>query len=188
MGLADLLSGTPEPCSAKDGCRNYAEADASSACGECGFAARFPGLFNRWLSWDGKKHPSVIKAKMDARRARQQATTERRLTRDRAKVNMQRLATAAERRTERSIIRSTVNSGRANKDGDHVMAGDITLDTKLQTRNVNPVVQIGELDKVSSDARRAGKSMGGLVLRNRNGLGVVVLFEDDFARLVKGLT
>jgi len=77
------------------------------------------------------------------------------------------------------------NSGRSNKDGDHVAAGEITLDTKLQSKRTNPVILLHELVKVGEDARRAGNWMGALVLRNMNGIGVVAIAEADFARLIQ---
>jgi hypothetical protein len=107
--------------------------------------------------------------------------------RDRAKIQIQAAAVRAEKRSERNIIHATKNSGRSNRDGDHVLAGRITLDTKLQTTRLNPEIHVHELEKVRSDARRAGNPIGGLILRNENGHGFVVLAEEDFARLVKEL-
>lgn len=105
--------------------------------------------------------------------------------RDKTKRKVSRLAAQAEKKTEKNIIRATKNSGRSNKDGDHVSMGVITLDTKLQTTRENPVIFLGELEKVRADAMRAGKLMGGLVIRNKNNVGCVVLKEEDYAELTR---
>jgi K+/H+ antiporter YhaU regulatory subunit KhtT len=190
MGLAEHLSGEPEPCDASARCETWRDSqqELPPGCRTCKFAKRFPGGFNHWEPVNkGEKHPDVVKVRREAKAAEEAAKRQKRLARDKGKMEVQRRARIAERQTERNIIHATLNSGRANKDGDHVLAGDITLDTKLQTGNLNPVVHLVELDKVAADARRAGKSLGALVLRNKNGVGVVALFEEDFARLVKGL-
>ena len=109
----------------------------------------------------------------------------KKLTADKGKRKVLKLAVRAEKQTERQLIHATKNSGRSNKDGDHVAAGEITLDTKLQSKRTNPVILLHELVKVGEDARRAGNWMGALVIRNMNGIGVVAIAEADFARLIQ---
>lgn len=86
----------------------------------------------------------------------------KKLTADKGKRKVLKLAVRAEKQTERQLIHATKNSGRSNKDGDHVAAGEITLDTKLQSKRTNPVILLHELVKVGEDARRAGNWMGAL--------------------------
>jgi hypothetical protein len=101
----------------------------------------------------------------------------------RQRVN--RIAAQAERDTESNIIKATKNSGRSSRDGDHLVAGRITMDTKLQSTRSDPVVRLYELAKVQADAKRAGSLLGCLTLRNKHGVGVVVMSEEDFARMIK---
>jgi K+/H+ antiporter YhaU regulatory subunit KhtT len=119
--------------------------------------------------------------------ARARAAQTVRLARDKGKKRIVRKAAKAEKTTEQNIIRSTVNSGRSNKDGDHIAAGSITLDTKMQSTRTDMVVHLEELSKVRDDATRAGNSVGGLVLRNKFGVGVVVIREDDFGKILAQL-
>lgn len=185
MGLADYLSGETEPCEAAAGCVNQPVIGTPSVCGDCRFAKRFGGRFNRWVSIKpGVKHPQVVEEQLAAKRSQAAEKQTKLRDRDRGKMRVQSLARQAERQTNRNIIRATKNSGRTNKDADHVMAGKITLDTKLQTKVLNPVVKVAELEKCRQDARRAGNSIGALVLRNENGHGFVVLAEEDFALMV----
>lgn len=130
------------------------------------------------------RHPVLKQEQRDAARGRAQAAHQRRLTRDKGKQRVLRRAGKAEQTTERNIIVATKNSGRSNRDGDHIAAGQITLDTKLQSTRDNPVVLLSELAKVREDAARAGNVIGGLVLRNRSGVGVIVFSEADFARSI----
>jgi hypothetical protein len=162
-------------------------------CGLCRFAPNNDSPMNvsYWKPIDGKRqHPAAIAAKRAKKQAR---TIELRLEkrgRDADKRKISVLAARAEKQTESNIIRATKNSGRSRKDGDHLAAGQtgsITLDTKLQSQRINPQVLLSELEKVGEDATRAGTMMGGLVLRNKYGVGVVVLKEEDFARLVATL-
>lgn len=130
------------------------------------------------------KHPELEAEKRTQKLTRRLLKLEAKSRRDPKKRQVSRLARQAERSTEKHIIQATKNSGRRNKDGDHVFQGSITLDTKLQTTRENPVVLLGELEKVRSDAARAGKAIGGLVIRNKNNVGVVVLTEEDFAHIM----
>jgi hypothetical protein len=111
-------------------------------------------------------------------------TRDERLNRDKVRQARLRLATHAEKTTQKNIIRATKNSGRTDKDGDHVAGGYVTLDTKLQSKRLNPVVIATELAKVRNDSASAKTMVGGLVLRSKTGLGVVVFHEDDFAKIL----
>jgi K+/H+ antiporter YhaU regulatory subunit KhtT len=153
-------------------------------CTFCRLAPGNVGLSGQY--WKGTtakmQHPVLREEKRNAAQVRTQTARHARLARDPGKRRVLRKAVRAETRTEHVIIQATRNSGRANRDGDHVVGGQITLDTKLQSTRDNPVVLLTELAKVREDARRAGTPIGGLVLRNKYDVGVVVFLEQDFAR------
>jgi hypothetical protein len=187
MGLADQLACEVVPCGVADDCLNSPQqrGEEQAECRHCKLANSGGGSLNYWRPWQrGLQHPKLIVEKREAGKARRAAAQEKRGKRDRAKMDVQRKARNAERQTNRSIIENTRNSGRIAKDGDHVSAGRIGLDTKMQSGNENPVVHLVELDKVREDARRGGNPIGGLVLRNKHGRGVVVFDEVDYSLLI----
>jgi hypothetical protein len=126
-----------------------------------------------------------VEEKKQASRDRLVLSAAKRAKKSRPKQALLRKAVRAEQSTERnfssSMLTSTVNSGRSNKDGDHDLLSRVTLDTKLQSGAGNPVVNLAELDKVMEDAKRAGNVLGGLVLRNKHDRGVVVVDEKNYA-------
>lgn len=134
------------------------------------------------------KHPQLVAEKRKTKTDKQLAKLQKNRQRDIRKREVSRKAALAEKKTEKNIIKATMNSGRRNKDGDHVSLGTITLDTKLQTTRENPVIFLAELEKVRADAIRAGKMIGGLVIRNKYNVGCVVMKEEDYAILTKGLS
>jgi hypothetical protein len=175
-------------CSEGRSCRNSIDNRGveQSSCASCRLA---PGgednTAHYWAPKGGAKHPTLEKEKIVARRQKQWDRQRERLSKDKTRSKINKKATLAEKRTQDNIIKATINSGRSNKDGDHVSAGTVTLDTKLQTKRENPIVLLHELEKVRGDARRSGYSIGGLVLRTKSGVGVVVLHESDYAILIK---
>lgn len=133
------------------------------------------------------KHPLLLQEKIDRKIHKARMKRVANWSRDPKKRKISRLASQAEKTTEKNIIHATKNSGRSNKDGDHVSLGMITLDTKLQTTRDNPVIYLHELEKVRGDAMRSGKLIGGLVIRNKHNVGCVVISEEDYAILTRGL-
>jgi hypothetical protein len=117
------------------------------------------------------------------RKAKLQERAEQRQNKDKRRIRINRAAAQAERATNRAIIHATVNSGRLHNDGDHISAGSIVLDTKLQSTREHPVIKLDELAKVRVQAKRAGYPIGALVLRNKFNQGFVVMAEEDYARL-----
>lgn len=179
-----------EACDQGSVCRNSIQlrGDALAMCRMCRLAPgneEFPGHYWRPIQAHAQ-HPVLRQEKIDKARAKQQANIQKRMNRDRGRMKVQRQAVHAEKSTERKIIQATKNSGRVNRDGDHKAGGFITLDTKNQSLRDNPVVQMAELAKVRGDAVNAGNQIGGLVLRNRHNVGVVVFDEKDFARVFLG--
>jgi hypothetical protein len=146
------------------------------------------GLSSCWKPVrSGEKHPEEVKRRKSAKQEQTAEKRRARQGRDRQKIRIQRQARAAERKTERKIIQATLNSGRVRQDGDHVLGGKITLDTKLQTGRTNPTILVSEVSKVQEDARRAGSLYGALVIRNQDGQGFVVMDERDFVRMTTAL-
>jgi len=182
------LAGKAEPCEEQDDCKNR-PSDNGDFCRYCRFASQFPGRYDRWSPVEGssKKHPAIMRQKRASKQDKRRVAAEAKAGRDKSRMEVQRLARAAEKRTEK-VITSTYNSGRSNKDGDHVLEGSITMDTKNQMNNIHPVVKIGELIKVTQDAVRAGQSFGALCIRNKYKQGVVVMFEEDFTVLLRKIT
>ena len=181
------------PCSMDLVCMNgdFIKGEQLSKCALCRLS---PGNAGRDMShyWSPTlparrahtKHPQLEQEKRQDKLRRHLNKLHKKNSRDPNKRKVVRKAANAEKTTEKNIIKATKNSGRRNKDGDHVSAGVITLDTKLQTTRENPIIRLGELEKVRQDAARAGKWLGGLVIRNKHNVGCVVFTEEDYAALV----
>jgi hypothetical protein len=191
MAGFDRLVRDIQPCSVGGSCRNSPE-NAGLPRSKCSTCRLSPGNEDlpqqHWSPKDGSKHPELLKEKRSLRISKNQARIDERRSKDRGRQRVLKKATRAEKQSERNIIKATKNSGRSHKDGDHVSIGHITLDTKLQSQRDNPIVLLSELEKVRRDATRAGNTIGGLVLRNKHGVGVVVLHEDDYAKLTAEIT
>lgn len=179
------------PCEMASVCRNSPDykGEQFSSCALCRLSPDNAGrnMTHFWNPIKGavKKHPGLRAERSLIKAVAHMENLRAKYGRDKKKVKVSRLAASAEKKTERNIIKATKNSGRSNKDGDHVLHNTITLDTKLQTTRANPIVLLSELEKVRRDAKRAGFYMGALVIRNRNGVGVVVMLEEDYAELSK---
>lgn len=184
------------PCNMDLVCRNgdFIQGEQHAKCALCRLSPENQGR-NMAHFWSPTKparqaktkHPQLEREKQMNKGARALIKLMEKHKRDPKKRTISRLAAKAEKKTEKQIIHATKNSGRRNKDGDHVQAGIITLDTKLQTTRENPVIFLGELEKVRGDAMRAGKLIGGLVIRNKHNVGCVVLKEEDYAELTRRL-
>lgn len=191
LELLATIDSKPVPCSEGEHCKNSPFNSARPLCMECNLCPVASVNLNfkehHWKATSSKhKHP-IVEAKK--RYAKYQKTLERakkRAAKDPARQARTRAAARAERKTNAAIIKSTRNSGRVNRDGDHVFDGRICLDTKQQSNTENPVVHLHELDKVRRDARNSGYPIGGLVLRGSTGRGVVVFDERDLSALRKG--
>lgn len=171
---------------------NFMKGDALSKCALCRLSPDNEGrdMAHFWSPTKPARKARVKHSKLELEKrmnkgAKQLVKLLEKRKRDPKKRKISRLAEQAERTTEKNIIHATKNSGRRNKDGDHVSMG-VTLDTKLQTTRENPVIFLHELEKVREDAVRAGTLVGGLVIRNKHGVGCVVLREEDYAQLMKG--
>ena len=175
-------------------CRNsiLVTSESLARCNLCRLSPTGGSDRDYWVPTDDArrnrtKHPVIEAEKREERIGRMRKKQQVKKERDRSRVNVGRQAASAEKRTERNIIQATKNSGRSHMDGDHLSAGQITLDTKHQSLRANPIVLLSELEKVRGDAVRAGAAIGGLVLRNKNNVGVVVFAERDYARIADQL-
>ena len=186
MGLVQMLAAEIVGCAQAGDCLNSKEnRGGQSQCQYCRFAASGGGPADMWRPWlKGTPHPQQLAEKKQASRDRLEQASAMRLGKSRDKQALLKKAARAEKLTTRnynSSMLDTVNSGRSHKDGDHVLANKVTLDTKLQSGNSNPVVNLAELDKVQEDAKRGGNVLGGLVLRNKHDRGVIVFDEQAYA-------
>jgi hypothetical protein len=179
----------PRPCEEASNCRVSPErtGQEKSRCWMCRLSPDNSGEGpDCFLPVDRKrKHPVLEAEKRARKRERMHLLSLKRLSRNKGKQEILRQAARAEKETERKFLKATRNSGRTNKDGDHVLSGRITLDTKHQSTRENPVVLLQELDKVRADAAMSNMMLGALVIRTKNNVGVVAVNEQDFARLVK---
>jgi hypothetical protein len=192
--------GSPVPCDMSEECRNSPQhaGEEHTKCHGCSLSPEYSSQDGRdpWRSFpsywkpigDWTQHPELILRKVNDRKSRREEARLQRLAKDKDRQKRAVQATRAEARSNRTIIKATKNSGRSYKDGDHVAASRITLDTKLQSQRINPVVNLRELDKVRIQARQSGTLLGGLVLRGKNDTGVVVIHEDDFGKLLLLIT
>lgn len=127
------------------------------------------------------KHPILERRKTQDRMDNANERAEERLNVDRKKRKVLSKAVIAEEKTNKVLdIKATKNSGRVNKDGDHQAGDFISLDTKNQSQRENPIIRLHELEKIRKDAGNAGNPLGGLLLRNKAGLGFIVFTEQDF--------
>ena len=186
MGVFEVL-----PCAVDAECLNSIKLAGMmrSSCGLCRLSVNgFSGQTIYWKPVDGhSQHPAVVAAKLARKQAFLKEKKAKRLLVNKDKKLLQVRAEKAERQTETNFIKATKNSGRTHKDGDQVAYSQVTIDTKLQSKCIHPVVRLDELAKVREDAQRGGNSLGVLMLRNRHGIGVIAIAESDFARLLARL-
>jgi hypothetical protein len=184
--LVEILTAPPVACSEAEKCLNSPDnrGDDSAECRYCKYADEGGGSADKWKPWNRiAVHPKKLAEKRVARQEKLTERAEKRRTSNKGKKKQYASAARAEKRTERSLVKGTVNSGRKNQDGDHDMgSGRIALDTKEQKTRVNPEVDLVELDKIRLQAKASGHVIGALMLRNKDGRGVLVMDEHDYTR------
>lgn len=171
-------------CVLSGSCKNSTDlaGEQASKCALCRLSPDNAGrnMSHFWKPVIAKQlHPKLVEEKRSSKIAKRILKLTKKNSADKNKRKISRLAAKAEKQTEKQIIHATKNSGRSNKDGDHVLYKSITLDTKLQTTRSNPIIKLDELEKVRRDAVRANMMAGGLLIRNKHGVGVVVFREED---------
>lgn len=186
LELVTLQSNEIVPCSEARVCMNSPLFLIQGRCSECRLSPNpfVSGDRHYWKPIDKfLSHPQLIKEKREKKREQTTAKAKANKAKDPSKQARLRAAERAERRTNAEIIKSTRNSGRVNRDGDHLLFDYVVLDTKLQSKAENPIVHLHELDKVRRDAKRNGKTFGVLCIKNKTGRAICVLDEADFAAL-----
>jgi len=83
-----------------------------------------------------------------------------------------------------NVVFKTLNSGRVNKDGD-LSTKRLTIDVKMQSKTLNPVIDRGEWLKVQEDAKRALKDYGVLAIVNKIGETFYVIPEEMFKEMIQ---
>jgi hypothetical protein len=176
-----VIPNKEDRCSSDLRCVNSPCHNASPRCSECRLSPNNQwSSISYWKPLDSKdRHPVLEKEKRDEKRRKAIERQTKRQAKDPTKQARLRASARAERKTNSEIIKSTRNSGRINRDNDHVFDNSLSLDTKNQSNSENPIVHLHELDKARRDAKRAGYPVGGLVIRNKSGRGIVVFDEKD---------
>jgi hypothetical protein len=158
LATLTILNNEIKPCKEGPFCMNGPSlAGTGALCRDCRLSPIYWGIAIQPTRHYWKPishtyyHPVLQQEKRDAKRRKSIAKREAEKAKDPTKQARSRAAARAERKTDRAIIHATKNSGRSNKDGDHVLFGNITLDTKQQSQRDNPVVSLHELDKVRQD-------------------------------------
>src|SRR5208282_2914248 len=167
------IVGEPKPRKEGTMCLHSPYHDLHPQCNDCRLSPVFWGMAigpsgHQWKPVSKRwKHPVLEKEKRDANRRKVLERQQVRKNKDRDRQAVLKSAAQAESRTQKEVIRATRNSGRVNRDGDHLLFGHIVLDTKLQSGAENPTIKLQELDKVRNDAKRNGYKAGGLCIKNK---------------------
>jgi hypothetical protein len=189
------MVGEMQECSVGKSCRNSITnvSESQAKCYLCRLAPDGENLIRDYWKPNpaGLVHPTLLKEKNDKKYKATKDRIAKRQNRSKDKIKMSRQAAKTEKDTADKIIKATKNSGRVNRDSDFSAVGFVTLDAKLQSTRINPEVDLGELDKAGSDARRAKNKIGGLVITNKFGVSIVVFTLEDFSsqilsRLING--
>lgn len=119
-------------------------------------------------------HPIVVERKLarkaDKKRERQIEKQEK----NRERASLVKKAAKVEAK-----VKSSLNSGRAFRDGD-LRTEDLVIDVKLQSTRKDPVISVDEFEKVNADCLRAGKKYGILCIENKEGKRFYVIGEEFF--------
>jgi hypothetical protein len=186
----DRLINTGKPCDQADLCWNSPKfkGEEAASCSMCRLAPANLGtlLAQRWAPVrSGFQHPLLVLEKLEEAREKREAGFQKILAKNKqvARQRVQKSARQAEINTQEEVIQATRNSGRTNRDGDHLLDTRIVLDTKQQSKRIHPLVNLAELEKVRRQARENNRAVGGLVLHNKHGVKVVVFALEDLSRI-----
>lgn len=181
-------------------------AHANERCWYCKADGNGEVLHYKPTSARAPKHPLRVQEALDKKQAKdsiKRAASKKRL--DDAANNVfderkhrGKLAVKAEARTEkvltviarrafeRKAVRSSDgNSGRVANDDDHVLLGGyLRLDTKNQSKRMNPEVTLADYDECKAKAIKHGSEAFGLVVVNKEGRSFVCFdLEQDWPQL-----
>jgi hypothetical protein len=113
----------------------------------------------------------VKKDSKDAKIAQKREAKERK---NKEKVSLLKAANKTEER-----VKSTLNSGRINKDAD-LKTSELSIDVKMQSTRKDPVISVDEFDKVNNDCLRSNRRYGILCIVNKDGRAFYVIGEELF--------
>jgi hypothetical protein len=120
------------------------------------------------------KHPILEAKKEEKKQEKKREKQVEKQAKDRERVALIKKATKVEAK-----VKSTLNSGRINSDGD-LKTDDLVIDVKLQSTRKDPVISVDEFEKVNIDCLRAGKRYGILCIENKEGKRFYVVGENLF--------
>lgn len=159
-------------CEVANNCINY------HRCFQCCFDGDkySPYGVNLYSAIDKKiKHPLMLKNKQERKDAKKADKLQTKREKDKDKVSLLKKANKVE-----EVVKSTLNSGRINKDGD-LRADDLIIDVKLQSTRKDPIIKVDEFIKVNNDCIRANKQYGVLCIENKDGQRFYVISEELFS-------
>lgn len=159
-------------CEAANNCINY------HRCFQCCFDGDKYSHYgvNLYAAIDNKiKHPLMLKNKQERKDAKKADKLQAKREKDKDKVSLLKKANKVE-----EVVKSTLNSGRINKDGD-LRADDLIIDVKLQSTRKDPIIKVDEFIKVNNDCIRANKQYGVLCIENKDGQRFYVISEELFS-------
>lgn len=120
------------------------------------------------------EHPIIA-----ARKLARKADKKRGKQLERQEKDKQRSALVRKAAKVEAKVKSSLNSGRINRDGD-LQSEDLVIDVKLQSTRKDPVISADEFEKVNVDCLRAGKKHGILCIENKSGQRFYVISEELF--------
>jgi hypothetical protein len=147
-------------------------------CFECSFDGNKYSSYgiNLYAAIDKKiKHPLTIVRKQERKDAKKAEKLLTKKEKDKKKVSLLKKANKVE-----EIVKSTLNSGRINKDGD-LRVDDLIIDVKLQSTRKDPIIKVDEFIKVNNDCIRANKQYGVLCIENKDGQRFYIISEELFS-------
>lgn len=120
------------------------------------------------------EHPIIIERKLARKANKKREKQIERQEKDRQRSALVKKAAKVEAK-----VKSSLNSGRINRDGD-LQSEDLVIDVKLQSTRKDPVISVDEFEKVNVDCLRAGKRHGILCIENKDGKRFYVIGEELF--------
>lgn len=158
-------------CSVSDNCLN------KSLCFNCSFDGDKFSQYGANLYLPivkNIKHPIILERKENFKREKKEVSRLEKQQKNRERSALIKKATKIEEK-----VKSTLNSGRINNDGD-LKTEDLVIDVKLQSTRKDPVISVDEFEKVNTDCLRAGKRYGILCIENKDGKRFYVVSEELF--------
>jgi flagellar biosynthesis GTPase FlhF len=141
-----------------------------------------------------KIHPLKQEEKDKIKKERKEEKTKNALEKNKEK-SKQTMAALTERKAQKiadkvilknqqkEFSKPTANSGRRDRDVDHIIKnGQIRLDSKHQSKRINPQVNLIELDQAISKSIKFKSDLGGLILWNKDQRSVVVFDYQDWLK------